>query len=750
MSTDSENGIIVSQTLLDDVQPDSTQDSNSDLVVKALKCGYINSAGETVGETNMSKSIDSNHVQCNILACEVCDPPSDTSLPANNTKRDKTTDKNEEEIQNDSNLPGNKITSGKTTEKTEEEIKNEEEIKVKVTSKLAQVSKMLLELAELQDQLPDSDEKFTKPVIPFPNHSQLLTEIVTISSDEESYPSIATPIQMITVSDEIDLPVMNVQKTFSCSSKQETPKLTTTTLSLQSGKCSKNLSDLFNSQDTGFGSSQSSTSSQRLTLETIKDKINGDHLAAHIKVAKHQMSSSDESDVEATTKNKAKTFKVNSTKPVNTMMELNHLGVQNYLSGFLSQGATPHLTINILNHHNVPNQTLNQPNLFNHSLPSIAPNLVNQTQSQPNLFHHHVSSNQATSLGTVPSNTSKHANLNSNNVPQPVQQPNLNLHHVPQPIPNQVNSYNDYQTNSKSVTYSELKVQLLDPSFIRTSLKSFGFAPISFFKPEDSSGLDTWMVPGLLCDMGLNIPLSEAKNLFASDISENPLGVPVGDLSVLVVNNYLKRKYSPALHSHSPAFMGNKMNQALGPIFYTMYSWVDPSAAILTELEILQLLTDQDALFMYPNLAPWPVTIFPRDIHDAKYFSVFRNGEEYVCRTKADRQKGVDYFSEHSEIFNCVICKDIISTSFHTFVFCFTFEEGSDFKKILLHRKSFLRACYLHFKLEGVKLPGRNPYKFSQVESSSAPPRGGSGFRGRGSRGRAHTRRGIPTSKLFN
>ena len=78
------------------------------------------------------------------------------------------------------------------------------------------------------------------------------------------------------------------------------------------------------------------------------------------------------------------------------------------------------------------------------------------------------------------------------------------------------------------------------------------------------------------------------------------------------------------------------------------------------------------------------------------------------------------FLNAQSDIFASEICGDIISTSFHTFVYCFTFEENHDFQMILLHRKLFLQACYLHFKLEYVLLPGRNPYKFSHVESEAS------------------------------
>ena len=317
--------------------------------------------------------------------------------------------------------------------------------------------------------------------------------------------------------------------------------------------------------------------------------------------------------------------------------------------------------------------------------------------------------------------------------------------------PTTQNQNADYLTNSKSVYFDELRTLLLDPEFTRESQKSVGFAPTSFFKMEESSKLDNWMVPGLFCDLGVNIPLAEARKMLASDRAENSLNLPATDFTVLEVNRYMINKYSPAPHSHSPALMGMKMNPTLGPI-YDMYSWVDPSAAILTEEELVQLLTDQDAMFMYPNLAPWPVTMFPRDVHDVKYLSVFRNNQEYVCRTKADRQRGVEFFTESSEIFNCIICKDIISTSFHTYVNCFIYNESASFNQILQYRKTFLRACYLHFKLEGRSMPGRNPYRYSQVETSSQTRgRGGSINRGRG-RGKSSFRMGTPVSvdKLFD
>ena len=199
----------------------------------------------------------------------------------------------------------------------------------------------------------------------------------------------------------------------------------------------------------------------------------------------------------------------------------------------------------------------------------------------------------------------------------------------------------------------------MDPNFNRFTGKSNGFAPSSYFKIEEMVNLDSWMVPGLFCDMGLNIPLEEARKMVTLDSEENSLGLPAGDFTVLQINRYMMNRYRPSSSRHSSALIGgDKVNQKLGPEFYSHYSWVDPAAAILTEEEILDLLTQQNSRIIFNNLAPWGVTLFPRDAHDVKYLSVFRNSKEYVCRTKADRQTGILFYTYSSEIFNCVICND--------------------------------------------------------------------------------------------
>ena len=235
--------------------------------------------------------------------------------------------------------------------------------------------------------------------------------------------------------------------------------------------------------------------------------------------------------------------------------------------------------------------------------------------------------------------------------------------------------------------------------------------------------------------------------MHARDQLENTLSLPSSDLTLTAVNKYLMAKYAPTPSNASQADLRNKLTKDLGQVFYQVYSWVDPSYRVLTDKDIRDLLMEQQAMFMYSNLAPWPCTMFPRNPADVKYLSVFRNGTEYVCRTRADRQRGIEYYSNSSEIFQCKICCDVISTPFHCYVNCFIFKESPPFHMILKYRKTFYRACYLHFKLEGVKLSGRNIYKDAEVNHGEYQTQ--IGGRGRG-RGRGTWRRGTPKPRLFD
>ena len=91
-----------------------------------------------------------------------------------------------------------------------------------------------------------------------------------------------------------------------------------------------------------------------------------------------------------------------------------------------------------------------------------------------------------------------------------------------------------------------------------------------------------------------------------------------------------------------------------------------------------------------------------------KIHSVFKEGREFVCRTIADRQKGLAFYTDNSEIFSCIICKCIISTEYHTYVSCYEFKTNQRHQVINAWRRTFLRACYIHFRISGSKLEGRN------------------------------------------
>ena len=88
------------------------------------------------------------------------------------------------------------------------------------------------------------------------------------------------------------------------------------------------------------------------------------------------------------------------------------------------------------------------------------------------------------------------------------------------------------------------------------------------------------MVPGLFCDLGVDISLAEARKMLASDRGENSLNLPPHDFTVLDINRFMISKFSPAGHKHSPALMGMKINPKLGTEIYNMYSWAFYSIAL--------------------------------------------------------------------------------------------------------------------------------------------------------------------------
>ena len=142
------------------------------------------------------------------------------------------------------------------------------------------------------------------------------------------------------------------------------------------------------------------------------------------------------------------------------------------------------------------------------------------------------------------------------------------------------------------------------------------------------------------------------------------------------------------------------------------------------------------------HMVPWSCTIVPRDqAASVKYLSVFKDGTEFLARTVCDRQSGVDFYTENSQIFSCVVCGEIISTPYHVYVFCYIFKQNHSFELMQYWTKTWLRGCYIHWKINGVAMPNRNMY----ADARSKKPRG-TPWRG----GRGGSRRGKCVRSLFN
>ena len=193
------------------------------------------------------------------------------------------------------------------------------------------------------------------------------------------------------------------------------------------------------------------------------------------------------------------------------------------------------------------------------------------------------------------------------------------------------------------------------------------------------------------------------------------------EFSLKQVNNYLRVfNKRTKIYDVRNALTG-KMNRLLGQEFYLSYQWMDTDERVLTDKDILFFLERNNAESLALNMAPWPCTIVPRD-HGAsvKYQSVFKNGIEYVARTLCERQTGVDFYTDSSQIFSCVVCGDVISTPYHVYVFCYIYKQNHSFERLQNWKNTWLRACFLHWKILGVAMPNRNIF----ADAMSKRPRG--------------------------
>ena len=318
-------------------------------------------------------------------------------------------------------------------------------------------------------------------------------------------------------------------------------------------------------------------------------------------------------------------------------------------------------------------------------------------------------------------------------------------------IPNIDDELKNYQFNSDSVLLEQARLELMCPHFARVSKGLRGLAPIESVSEEDFLVLRAWEVPGVLFDFGHHLTLKEASRLLAEEEQrENILGITAFRYSLRQVNFFLEGKFSSSdvPGGHSSAFVLDRRSVELGEDIYKFYSWIDPGIRSLGPMELDQFLDHSNLSFFKSNVAPWPMTLFPKDPHDVKYLSVCRDGYEFVCRTMASRQRDLKFFTNSSEIFSCAICGDLISTPYHTYVNCYKFFKNAPFVLIMKWTKTFLRACYLHFKCEGVSLPGRDCHSDASIGDQGSGWLGRGSSRGRGGRG-SSWRRGSPSASLF-
>ena len=300
----------------------------------------------------------------------------------------------------------------------------------------------------------------------------------------------------------------------------------------------------------------------------------------------------------------------------------------------------------------------------------------------------------------------------------------------------------NYQFESRYSSLGDVKAELEHPDFSRTSKGVRGLVSTAIVSEADFNELEPWEIPGLPFDFGDGLDIKDATAMLTNDWLEKGLALPDDQFSLKQVNDFLRvfNKRNKIVDRRNA--LTGKMNRLLGQEFYLSYQWMDIDERVLTDKDILFFLEGNDAVSLVPNMAPWPCTIVPRD-HGAsvKYLSIFKNGVEFVARTVCERQTGVDFFTDISQIFSCAVCGDLISTPYHVYVFCYIYKQNHSFERLQNWKNTWLRACYLHWKISGVAMPSRNLF----ADARSKRPRGAkTPWRGRGSR------RGSCVRSLFS
>ena len=337
------------------------------------------------------------------------------------------------------------------------------------------------------------------------------------------------------------------------------------------------------------------------------------------------------------------------------------------------------------------------------------------------------------------------------NQTKPVDQPDLiDISQAEHSTPKVVNiqdiedDLSNYQFESPFTYLKDVRDEVLNPNFTRVSSGTRGLVSLNVVSHEDFAKLEPWQIPGLPFDFGDNLSLKDATALLTNDRLENNINLPSEEFSLHQVNEYLRvmNNKNNNAKTNNNNLMG-KLNRLLGQDFYDSYQWIDTDERVLTSRDINAFLVKNNAEMLEANIAPWPCTIVPRDCASSvKYQSVFKDGVEYVSRTVCGRQSGIDFFTDGSQIFKCVVCGDIISTPYHVYVFCYIFKPNFSFERLQNWKDTWLRGCYIHWKINGISMPNRNIYADARAKKPRGGPRGT--WRGRGSR------RGTFVRSLFN
>lgn len=316
-----------------------------------------------------------------------------------------------------------------------------------------------------------------------------------------------------------------------------------------------------------------------------------------------------------------------------------------------------------------------------------------------------------------------------------------NSAHVPRPRPHPLANY-DY--NSGSMLLCELRDLMLSPGFSSPNAGLRGLVSTNMLSDDAFQLLRPWEVPGLLYDFGHHHSLAQIAALLTRDLIKDGAEVPER-FTLAQINQYVSSHFAPTPARGTHDSVEQKISVELGDEFYTHYQWADPSARPLGPLELADHTRGSVAEFMDCQIASWPSTIVPIIRDDMKYYSAFAaDGREFVCRSLSMRQRNLCVYTERSELFSCEICKCLIGTDYHTFVFCYVYQPNPCYQLVKAWKDTYLRCCYIHFKLANTKLPGRNCYRDAYL-SSPAQFGGQSNSRG----GARFARRGRPVYTLF-